>query len=58
MGKTSHKPTPDLPWAQVPEQFSVLLTLGQEGKGLQEKKNIFHCLFAVGDAWAISLYLR
>lgn len=58
MGKTSHKPTPDLSCAQVPEQSSVVLTLGQAEKGLQKKKNNFHCLFAVADAWVILLCLR
>lgn len=58
MREASHKPTPDLPWAQVPEQSSAFLTLGQAEKGLQKNKNIFHCLFAVADAWAISLCLR
>lgn len=47
MGKTSHKPTPDLPWAQVPEQSSVFPTLGSAEEGLQKKKNIFYCLFAM-----------
>lgn len=58
MGKTSDKPTPGLPWAQGSEQSSVFLTLGQAEKGLQKKKNIFHCLFAVADARPISLCLR